>query len=71
MIQVVKALSKLTCHLREKGHIAILIKHAVIGGSVTDCLTLVRENVAEARVATVFYFLQMEKIGRASCRERV
>ncbi|CAI8606570.1 unnamed protein product [Vicia faba] len=30
----------------------------VIGGSGTDCLTLVSRNVAEARVATVFYFLQ-------------
>ena len=30
----------------------------MIGGSGTDCLTLVSRNVAEARVATVFYFLQ-------------
>ena len=35
--------------------------HFVIGGSRTDCLTLVREDVAEARVATVFYFLQLER----------
>ena len=33
----------------------------VIGGSGTDYLTLVSRNVAEARVATVFYFLQMER----------
>ena len=34
---------------------------SVIGGSGTDCLMLVSQNVAEARVATIFYFLQHGK----------
>ena len=34
---------------------------AVIGGSGTDCFKAGSRNVAEARVATVFYFLQMER----------
>ena len=34
---------------------------SVIGGSGTDCFKAGLRNVAEARVATVFYFLQMER----------
>ena len=38
-----------------------LSEAVVIGGNRTDCLKLVSRNVAEARVATVFYFLQQGK----------
>ena len=43
------------------GIIRLLSRVCVIGGSGTDCLKAGSRNVAEARVATVFYFLQMER----------